>query len=100
MVSLKGCHFLKDVVLYAVFFYSRYTVSYRDLDEIMSERGVHDVRIRPSSEKAMIGEDSYAQLELTVKVAADSTKSATYALGYLSELARLELKLKGPRVGP
>ena len=40
MISLKGCHFPKDVVLYAVFFYLRYTVSYRDLEEIMAERGV------------------------------------------------------------
>ncbi len=40
MISLKGCHFPKDAVLYAVFFYLRYTVSYRDLEEIMAERGV------------------------------------------------------------
>ncbi|WP_171233338.1 IS6 family transposase [Ruegeria sp. HKCCA4812] len=40
MVSLKDCHFPKDVVLYAVFFYLRYNVSYRDLEEIMAERGV------------------------------------------------------------
>ena len=35
MISLKGCHFPKDAVLYAVYFYLRYTVSYRDLEEIM-----------------------------------------------------------------
>ncbi len=40
MVSLKGCHFAKDVDLYAVVFYLRYTFSYRDLEEIMAERGV------------------------------------------------------------
>ncbi|MCG7522339.1 IS6 family transposase [Ruegeria sp. Ofav3-42] len=40
MISLKGCHFPKDAVLYAVYFYLRYTVSYRDLEEIMAERGV------------------------------------------------------------
>jgi putative transposase len=28
------------VILYAVFFYVRYGVSYRDLEEIMAERGV------------------------------------------------------------
>ena len=33
-------HFPKDVILYAVFFYVRYSVSYRDLEEIMAERGV------------------------------------------------------------
>ncbi|TXK96836.1 IS6 family transposase, partial [Methylococcaceae bacterium CS5] len=40
MLSFKGTHFPKDVILYAVFFYVRYGVSYRDLEEIMEERGV------------------------------------------------------------
>ena len=40
MVDFKGSHYPKDVILYAVFFYVRYAVSYRDLEEIMAERGV------------------------------------------------------------
>jgi hypothetical protein len=40
-VFFKGTHFPKDVILYAVFFYVRYGVSYRDLEEIMEERGVN-----------------------------------------------------------
>ena len=40
MNSFKGTHFPKDVILYAVFFYVRYGVSYRDLEAIMEERGV------------------------------------------------------------
>ncbi len=40
MVDFKGSHYPKDVVLYAVFFYVRYAVSYRDLEEILGERGV------------------------------------------------------------
>ncbi len=40
MISFKGAHFPKDVILFAVFFYVRYTVSYRGLEEIMAERGV------------------------------------------------------------
>ncbi|MDD2660875.1 MAG: IS6 family transposase [Methylococcales bacterium] len=40
MISFKGAHFPKDIILYAVFFYARYGVSYRDLEEIMAERGV------------------------------------------------------------
>jgi putative transposase len=40
MIDFKGSHYPKDVVLYAVFFYVRYAVSYRDLEEIMEERGV------------------------------------------------------------
>jgi putative transposase len=41
MISFKGTHFPKDVILYAVFFYVRYGVSYRDLEEIIEERGYH-----------------------------------------------------------
>ena len=40
MISFKGAHFPKEVILFAVFFYVRYTVSYRGLEEIMAERGV------------------------------------------------------------
>ena len=38
--DFKGSHYPKDVILYAAFFYVRYAVSYRDLEEIMAERGV------------------------------------------------------------
>ena len=40
MVSFKGAQFPRDVILHAVFFYVRYAVSYRDLEEILAERGV------------------------------------------------------------
>ena len=40
MISFNGAHFPKDIILYAVFFYVRYGISYRDLEEIMAERGV------------------------------------------------------------
>ncbi|PJT27899.1 IS6 family transposase, partial [Ochrobactrum sp. 695/2009] len=39
-VDFKGAHFPKSAILYAVFFYLRYPCSYRDLQEIMAERGV------------------------------------------------------------
>ncbi|OYR08313.1 hypothetical protein CEV33_3295 [Brucella grignonensis] len=39
-VDFKRVHFPKSVILYAVFFYVRYSVSYRDLQEIMAERGI------------------------------------------------------------
>jgi putative transposase len=42
MISFKGKHFPKDVILYAVLFYVRYGVSYRDLEDIMAE---HDVEV-------------------------------------------------------
>ena len=40
-IDFKGSHYPKDVILYAVFFYVCYAVSYRDLEEIMGERGIH-----------------------------------------------------------
>ena len=40
MIDFKGAHYPKSVILHAVFFYVRYAVSYRDLDEILTERGV------------------------------------------------------------
>ena len=40
MMSIKGKHFPKEVILFAVFLYVRYPVSYQDLEEIMEERGV------------------------------------------------------------
>ena len=42
MIAFKGSHLPKDVILYAVFFYVRYAVSYRDPEEIMAERGIND----------------------------------------------------------
>lgn len=40
MISFKGAHCPKDVILFAMFFNVRYGVSYRNLKEIMPERGV------------------------------------------------------------
>jgi putative transposase len=40
MISFKDAQIPKHVILFAVFFYVRYTVSYRDLEETMAERGV------------------------------------------------------------
>ncbi|MBL1435005.1 MAG: IS6 family transposase [Rhodobacteraceae bacterium] len=40
MISFKGCHFPKPIILHAIYFYLRYSVSLRDLEEILAERGV------------------------------------------------------------
>jgi putative transposase len=40
LIEFKGVHDPKSVILHAVFFYVRYAVSYRDLEEILAERGV------------------------------------------------------------
>jgi putative transposase len=37
---LHGGHFPKCIVLQAVFWYLRYSLSYRDIEELMKERGV------------------------------------------------------------
>lgn len=39
-IDFKGHQYPQSVILYAVFFYVRYGVSYRDLEEIMAERGI------------------------------------------------------------
>jgi putative transposase len=39
-IDFKVSHYPRGVILFAVFFYVRYAVSYRDMDEIMAERGV------------------------------------------------------------
>ncbi|WP_108862460.1 IS6 family transposase [Ruegeria sp. Alg231-54] len=40
MIDFKGAHYPQSVILFAVYFYTRYGVSYRDLEQIMAERGV------------------------------------------------------------
>ena len=40
MIDFKGVQFPKAIILHSVFFYVRYAVSYRDLEEILQERGV------------------------------------------------------------
>jgi len=40
MIDFKGTHYPKGVILRAVFFYVRYAVSYRALEEILAERGI------------------------------------------------------------
>jgi IS6 family transposase len=40
MSDFKGRHFEGEIVLCAIRWYCRYGVSYRDLEQMMSERGV------------------------------------------------------------
>jgi len=39
-LTFKGSHFLKCVILQAVFWYLRYSLSYRDIEELMEKRGI------------------------------------------------------------
>ena len=36
----KGCHFPKCIVLQAVYWYLRYSLSYRDIEDLLAERGI------------------------------------------------------------
>jgi putative transposase len=40
MLSFKGAHFEKDIILTCVRWYVAYPLSYRQLEELMQERGV------------------------------------------------------------
>ena len=40
MISFKGAHFAKDIILVGVRWYVAYPLSYRDVEELMEERGV------------------------------------------------------------
>jgi putative transposase len=41
MIGLKGLHYPKHIILFAVFFYARYGVSCRDLEDVIQKRGVN-----------------------------------------------------------
>ena len=40
MDDFKGRHFTGEVILWAVRWYCRYGISYRDLEEMLAERGI------------------------------------------------------------
>jgi transposase-like protein len=40
MISFKGAHFAKDIILVGVRWYVAYPLSYRHVEEFMEERGV------------------------------------------------------------
>ena len=39
MISFKGRHFQKEMILQSIRWYLAYSLSYRDIEEIMKERG-------------------------------------------------------------
>ena len=42
MISFKGRHHQRDIILQCVRWYVAYSLSYRDLEELMQERGYAD----------------------------------------------------------
>ena len=75
MSSFKGTQFPKNVVLYAVFFYVRYGVSYRDLEEIMEER---DVKVDHATLNRWV-------IDYSSLIAGRSQKMQTYRCDVLSD---------------
>ncbi len=41
MSNFKGKQFEKDIIMVAVCYYLRYNLSYRDVSEILNERGIN-----------------------------------------------------------
>lgn len=41
MIDFKGSHFEKDIILWGIRWSVAYPISYRHLEEMMQERGVH-----------------------------------------------------------
>jgi transposase-like protein len=39
MISFKCCHYQQDIILQCVRWYVAYSLSYRDLEELMQDRG-------------------------------------------------------------
>ncbi|MBN6202247.1 IS6 family transposase, partial [Escherichia coli] len=48
MNPFKGRHFQRDIILWAVRWYCKYGISYRELQEMLAERGVNVDRSRIS----------------------------------------------------
>lgn len=38
--SYRGCHFPAEIVSHAVWLYCRFTLSYRDVEELLAQRGI------------------------------------------------------------
>ena len=41
MTMFKGCHFPSEIILETIRYYHAYKLSYREIEEIQCERGVH-----------------------------------------------------------
>lgn len=67
-IDFMGSHNPKSLILYAVFFYVRYGVSYRDLEEIMAERGVdveHATPMGQQKQARRLPDDLFGKIEST-----------------------------------
>jgi hypothetical protein len=54
VIDFKGSHFERDIVLWGVRWYVAYPISYRQLEEMMEERGV-ELSVSPAGRSAHWG---------------------------------------------
>ena len=65
MQYFKGKHFKKDIILVAVGYHCRFSLSYRDISEILKERGtkiIHALYKRNRSLDSDFGSSTYNEL--------------------------------------
>jgi hypothetical protein len=72
--DFKGRHLAGEIVLWAVRWYSRYGISYRDLEQMMAERGVS------VDHSTIIGGSKSSKSQLSSRVL---PKCSRYPLGFL-----------------
>ena len=63
MTDFKWRHFQGDVILWAVRWYCRYPISYRDLEEMLAERGISVDHTRNASAAAAINTAAFGPME-------------------------------------
>src|SRR3546814_3997321 len=83
MTDFKWRHFLGDVILWAVRWYCRYPISYRDLEEMLAERGIsvdHTRSEEHTSELQSLMRISYAVFCLKKKKTNKNIAEQTYLL--------------------
>ncbi len=65
-----GEHFPKCIVLQAVYLYLRYSLSYRDIEELMEERGVEldHATVQRSGDMFFVNDDKWRKDNLVEKI--------------------------------
>jgi transposase-like protein len=63
VVSFKGAHFPQDIILMGVRWYVAYPLSYRHVEELMEERGVHSLFFRTQKPAAHVRSESAGVFE-------------------------------------
>ena len=92
--DFKGRHFEGEIVLWAVRWYCRYGVSYRDLEQMMGERGVSvDHSTHTAAAKRFLGKALNGLKDWEKPTVINTDKAPTYA----AALAELKKEGKCPK---